>query len=66
MAATTNQRGNAKDSCGSVEEDVGRNEEHSKLSLVTSSAALIDSHLDQDVIQEDAFLHSFIHVCDPS
>jgi hypothetical protein len=59
-AAGTNQRGNAADSCSSLEKDGssvveggGRDEEESKPSLVTSSE-LIGSDPGQCVVQEEA------------
>jgi hypothetical protein len=55
MGARTNQRGKASASSSSVEENgVGRDEEDSKPSLVTSSAARIAPHSDQEVVQEQA------------
>ncbi len=55
MESMTNQRGNATDSCSSLETDGGHNEEEedSKPSLVTSSA-LIGSSPGQEVVQEEA------------
>jgi hypothetical protein len=54
MAARPNQRGDAKVSCSSVEEDAGRDEADSKPSLVTGNSALIGSYPDQDVVQEES------------
>jgi hypothetical protein len=54
MGARTNQRGKAIDSCGSVEEDGGRNEEDSKPSPVTSSSArTLSSFPKQEVVQQE-------------
>jgi hypothetical protein len=53
--ASAKQRGKAAVCSISVEEDGGgRDEEDSKLSLVTSSAAQTGSHSDQEVVQEQA------------
>jgi hypothetical protein len=54
MAASTNKRDEATCSCtGSVEEDIGRHENDSKPSAVTSAAALIGS-ISREVVQDEA------------
>jgi hypothetical protein len=50
MAARTNQKGNATGSCSSVEKDDGRGEEDPKPPLVTTSALIIGSDPDQEVV----------------
>ena len=56
MGASAKQRGKDTVVCSiSVEEDGGgRDEEDSKLSLVTRRAARIGSHSEQEVVQEQA------------
>jgi hypothetical protein len=55
MGARTNQRGKAAASSGSVEKNWGgRDEGDLKPSLVTSSAARMGSHSDQEVVKEQA------------
>jgi hypothetical protein len=54
MVARTNQRGDASGSCSYVEKDSGRDEEDSKPSPVTSSALILASYPDEEVVQEEA------------
>jgi hypothetical protein len=55
MGARTNQKGKATARSSSVEKNGGgRDERDLKPSLVTSSAARIGSHSDQEVVQEQA------------
>jgi hypothetical protein len=55
LGARTSQRGKATASSSYVEQDGGsRDEEDSKPSLLTNSAARAGSHSDQEVVQEQA------------
>jgi hypothetical protein len=54
MAARKTQRGDATGSCSSVENDGGCDEEDSKPSPVTSSALLLASYPEQEIVQEEA------------
>jgi hypothetical protein len=55
MESTTNQRGKATGaSCSSLEIDGGRNEEEDSKPSPVTSAALIGSSQDQEVVQEEA------------
>jgi hypothetical protein len=51
--ARPNQRGNSIGIFGSVEQDVGRDEEDSTPSLKSSSIALIGSYPDQGEVEQD-------------